>query len=800
MIGMDTMIYTDYSFSEFTNVLDSIKPNKNADRISPHKYIFLLTLLRIIQKNPFCTNKFYFGIELRDEFISTWKSVLGSTTEGNLEYPYYYLISSSIWNHKIKEGQHSLYNEYKLSTKPKLRFTPRRINETIEYGYLEENFFNALQNQHFYAKVVNYIQEIISSIDISKIDTSNNFQNNNNGEEPYEQYNSAYADNDLINESVFISDDSTMESNEFVSYLNTCHNLSPSNENSLAESQAQNKFFGSIHVPLDVTNFIKEQLLSDENSHVILTGHAGDGKSTIGLELYKQLNNYPMERPLDRPMSPQEKVYLSNGLTVHLIKDMSELSADERIGIINSACTSKKDERFFIISNTGNLLSTLKSLMISKGSNWLDFENELLSLLQKIEPSSLKIEDSSFIIINLAQIDNLQTVSVLIDKIIHGDYWEKADLCPHKDICPISLNIRALKESYSISKERILSVYRLLYEYGHRLTLRQITAHIAYSITGCLDCDDIVKFASMPTPPDTSELLFHNTFFGFRGNHFDPDNSRLIPVQKLHSFAMGAKPYPPLERMLWFDDNAILPKVPETVSQFFNNLRNDIKEHKITVVKSRYRSQLRRFLFMFGDKHNDLNQYLPIFVSSQMLYSFIEWQKDISKVSNSLMKQLRRKVLHVLQEQYTGISLPESCKYHYLFITLKRSNIDLRQSVQILLKKLPISNFTLEFEPKTQSTKSQKYSLVLCEQVSKEKLILELPFLDFVMMRNTGEIGQKLNMSYLDRLERFKSLLLAATCYTDESNLELLEYNSNSELKTYKFSFNNDIVEVSDAY
>lgn len=591
-----------------------------------------------------------------------------------------------------------------------------------------------------------------------------------------------------------------LPNNDFIYYLNSLHNVTPSNENALAEAQAQNKFFGSIHVPLDLTTFIKEQLLSDNNSHVILTGHAGDGKSTIGLELYKQLTNYPMDRPLDRPMLPKEEVHLSNGITVHLIKDMSELSSDERFGIINSACTSNQDERFFIISNTGTLLSTLKSLIINKGSNWLDFENELLSLLQKIEPSSFKIEETSFIIINLAQIDNLKTVSVLIDKIIHGDYWEKADLCPHKDICPISLNIRALKESYSISKERILSIYRLLYEYGHRLTLRQITAHIAYSITGCLDCDDIVKLASMPTPQDTSESLFYNTFFGFRGNHFERDSSRLIPVQKIHSFAMGAKPYPPLERMLWFDDNAVLPKVPETVSQFFNNLRNDIKEHKITADKSRYRNQLRRFLFMFGDKHADLNHYLPIFVGSQMLYSFIEWQKDISKVSNSLMKQIKQKVIHVLQEQYTGITLPESCKYHYLFITLKRSNIDVRQSVQILLKKIPIPNFTLEFEPKAQSKNSKQYSLVLCEQVSKEKLILELPFLDFVMMRNTGEIGQKLNMSYLDRLERFKNLLLASKYYTDKNNLELLEYNSNSELKTYKFSFNNDIVEVSDAY
>ncbi len=94
------------------------------------------------------------------------------------------------------------------------------------------------------------------------------------------------------------------EGNPFVNYLNTLHNTTAANPNALAESQALNPYFGSIHVPLALTDFIERELTGSAGNHVILTGHAGDGKSTIGLELYKRLKQIPMTRALGEPLKP----------------------------------------------------------------------------------------------------------------------------------------------------------------------------------------------------------------------------------------------------------------------------------------------------------------------------------------------------------------------------------------------------------------------------------------------------------------------------------------------------------------
>ncbi len=76
--------------------------------------------------------------------------------------------------------------------------------------------------------------------------------------------------------------------NPFVAYLNSLHSVTAGSENALAESQSVNWLFGYIHVPLQVTDYIFDTLTKPDGTHVILTGHAGDGKSTIGLELYKR--------------------------------------------------------------------------------------------------------------------------------------------------------------------------------------------------------------------------------------------------------------------------------------------------------------------------------------------------------------------------------------------------------------------------------------------------------------------------------------------------------------------------------
>jgi hypothetical protein len=149
----------------------------------------------------------------------------------------------------------------------------------------------------------------------------------------------------------------------------------------------------------------------------------------------------------------------------------------------------------------------------------------------------------------------------------------------------------------------------------------------------------------------------------------------------------------------------------------------------------------------------------------------------------------------VLQECYTGVHVPEHSAFHELFITLKRGNDDMRQSVQIILARIPLSNFALELQPINEQFEPRRYRLTLLEKYSQEPLVLDLPFLDFVMMRSRGEVGQQLNRAYLDRLERFKAALLQSEHYKLK-DLQLLELTNDAQLKTRRLIFDDDTLQV----
>ena len=91
--------------------------------------------------------------------------------------------------------------------------------------------------------------------------------------------------------------------NFFVSYLNSLSNTSAGNENATAESQLTSAYFDRIRVENPVTDYIFDQVCNKQKN-VILTGNAGDGKTTIAAEIFKRLTgDY-------RPLEPEEPSWL----------------------------------------------------------------------------------------------------------------------------------------------------------------------------------------------------------------------------------------------------------------------------------------------------------------------------------------------------------------------------------------------------------------------------------------------------------------------------------------------------------
>ena len=76
-------------------------------------------------------------------------------------------------------------------------------------------------------------------------------------------------------------------------------------------------------------------------------------------------------------------------------------------------------------------------------------------------------------------------------------------------------------------------------------------------------------------------------------------------------------------------------------------------------------------------------------------------------------------------------------------------------------------------------------------------LQLTLPFLDYVVMRHFGELGEVLQAAYLERLERFKAQVQKLASTSDEG-IMLVRLISDHTFRRQHYSLSNGKLEVSD--
>lgn len=145
------------SIEDFIELLNTLTPRKSHTNISPHKYVFLLAVCKMLNKAPQRHNMFPFDQELITTFAEVWKTIIPNVQPGLPEYPYYHLASSLIWNHVIRPGKEE---QYKTCT----RFTPKRIVETIEYAQLDQRFFELLQDQQQRKQFIESVEQKIRQI------------------------------------------------------------------------------------------------------------------------------------------------------------------------------------------------------------------------------------------------------------------------------------------------------------------------------------------------------------------------------------------------------------------------------------------------------------------------------------------------------------------------------------------------------------------------------------------------------------------------------------------------------------
>ncbi len=595
--------------------------------------------------------------------------------------------------------------------------------------------------------------------------------------------------------------------NPFVGYLNSLHCRDSGGENALAEAQACNPLFNLIQVRNPLVDAIGDCLHGVEPRNVILTGHAGDGKSTIALELYKDLCGLPFNQSLKQPLGRREDIAMSNGQLASIVKDLSEWGDDDRLALLGEII--KGQGPFLLVSNTGTLLNLFceygdKYLAKSKGET----EATLLRAISSEQRYDFNFGGCHFAVFNLALLDNLSTARRILDRMLDSENWSACEGNNCHTHCPIYRNVFLMREHREPVLTRLFLAYRRMYAYGTRLTLRQLTAHLAYILTSGLECEGIFAMSQRIDKPLMSEFMFYNRFFGDNGMLKDIPAMQLKAVKEICKQGFGERPCPTWERRLWLlTRDEKLPLGIPILEDEFDKLRHsgsgESKDEDVDLSPDQAREQVRRMLYFLYIFPTADESFIRQFLNSPAILKWWSWQSEAARLSLDETGAFKQRVFHVLQEQFTGVRLPESAgSDQRLYITLNRHKQDIRQSAQVVVAQVDFgSEFSLELIGVEDEWGGVRKDLRLVGQgrLGGVKMWLTLPFLDYVLMRHGGEASETLQAAYVARLERLKAQLVNLGDKTRGDDVLLVRLRTNHTFVRQVYAVHGDRLEVANA-
>lgn len=762
-------------------VFSNIKVRRTNNQYATHKPLLLLVSL----------GRCYQG-KNRLELFSVYDNLVGLLSNEKIQtnYAFNRLLNDGIWE---VDNHASLY---KTSSGDLLK--GELISKKIKGGLTKEVYQILINDKDLLMKIVDQIlQKFFPKEQHAHIRTIVDLpQPVVPSSEVVEDFSGSYQKNKWDLNEIDEDESKRVKINNFIAYLNSLHNLEASGANALAESQALNRYFTELYEPFPLIEDVFKVLVSDEEKVVVITGHAGDGKSTVALDILKRLRRLPLNQPLNQPLEELEEVQWPNHSgykKICIVKDMSELTAKRRLQWIQQGFN--QPGTWLIISNTGPLLNTLKEWSQQAG----DIESEILEGLDQPYTGgdlSLHTLNKKFpkplVIVNMTRLDNVILGSRLLTRMVSHPAWQQCTGCSAEVACPLLLNQQALQAAASTVEERVRWIYQRLTAYEQRLTMRQMIAHLALSLTGGMTCHQAKEPVALSTVEGAQalagleDIVFSEGFFGYRKGKPWPAAENLRAIALVRRLVFGGPIAVDFERQLLDGaGTASWTQLPATLSPLNEHWRSRIGE----ATGVRWRFAQRRMIYMFGKKIDGADAreelFLDSFLQSPRLRDFDQWQRYGAFGTFDAMQQHRfcKACLRVLLEVFSGFSAGQfQSDQDRLYLTLRRPDRAVAQPTQLVIAMLPFEDFDLHYD-------SVHRLPLLRFQLGKINLALSLPLLDYIQRRDTGELGSDLARIHLAQLERFRAELLQTTKnnYQKPGEIRLLRADIDGRVHLHRY-------------
>ena len=578
--------------------------------------------------------------------------------------------------------------------------------------------------------------------------------------------------------------------NDFVNYINSMNNASSDTVEALAESQVLSDYYDKIRIDRAIGKYIADRIKKKERLTIVLTGHAGDGKTSILVQVLRELGLLTPNTPLK-----EEKEFIKNDIRLYAVKDMSELSENKQIDFCQKALEAPKNNMSaVIISNTGPLLKCLETINSRKNGEKINeaeknrFQSELLEQLDSNKNEPILIGEYKILLINIARIDNVYFAEKILKKLIADELWSPCENCRKKQNCYIFNNVRLINKYYGRISSFITAFYSYLYENDMRMTIRQMLSQISFSITGNHSCaeisdnsKDVVKFRN----------LFSNLFFGFSGYDEIDNADQIQGIAYAKSLKLDSKALKCDYKLFVTGDLKDFPSDIRTLVESQKNIFNikhlniESNEEKDTVFNDKdteYRKAIRRTYIFFGQKSGKADKYNILYdeLFGSGFNDFMCIQHN--EAEHSLIRRMENTITNALYLEMTGIS---SSQAKEIPITIKR-NDDSFQKVMLTNGSLKKSDFKIvavndsnEFED---IQNKKKVFLKICNQ---DTFRITLPMVIYFKEIADGVISTIADPSLTHGISKLKTLLQKNCPDNDEITIIVNNTDVPTDLKLY---------------
>ncbi|GAB4533302.1 MAG: hypothetical protein Fur0018_22500 [Anaerolineales bacterium] len=272
-----------------------------------------------------------------------------------------------------------------------------------------------------------------------------------------------------------------MTNNPFIPYLNRYTTASPDHEAAFDEfiTQAPSPSGEPLRLETRTEVFLRDLFHRQRPPSVILTGNAGDGKTYLCRQIIEAFIGQPVAEWADRLDWPIKR----DGLTLRVVKDLSEVSEEKGAELLWELAVDQLEDHpryvFLIAANEGRLRAVLQRERLE------DLYGEVDRQLREGPDAN----HNRLIVLNLNQATTSAYVPQALAWLTDPVHWQACNVCPAVHACPIRWNAEKLREERVAG--RVQRLYQILEHLGLHVTIRDMLIHLAYTLTGGLDCETV---------------------------------------------------------------------------------------------------------------------------------------------------------------------------------------------------------------------------------------------------------------------------------------------------------------------